>query len=98
MYLRTVLRSLPVRSAIAEIVKPSRCNSRILIASPRLTTDPPAASDTATMIGHCVNPLRVPRANAQTGEISNDTFGEITSGNDTGQCSAPGGRAFLAAG
>src|SRR4051812_31984226 len=38
MYLRTVLRSRPVRSAIAEIVRPCLCRSRITINSLSLIT------------------------------------------------------------
>src|SRR4051812_8758329 len=44
MYLRTVLRSMPSCRAMADIVRPCRCRSRIIMSSPRVTTAllPPA--------------------------------------------------------
>src|ERR1700754_399100 len=51
MYLRTVLRSIPSRAAMAEILSPCRCNSRIVITSPSSTTDTPATDPKGDMVG-----------------------------------------------
>src|ERR1700760_5023840 len=51
MYLRTVLRSIPSRAAMAEILSPCRCNSRIVIPSPSSTTDTPATDPKGDMVG-----------------------------------------------
>ena len=75
MYLRTVLRSWPVRSAIADTDKPCLCNSRIIINSFRLTTRPPHAplSDADARV-RCAKRSRASarrRFTDQTGEIFN---------------------------
>jgi hypothetical protein len=55
MYLRTVLRSLPVRSAIADTDRPYLCSSRIVINSFSSTTHPPSATAfEALMVGQAV--------------------------------------------
>ena len=86
--LRTVLRSWPVRSAIADTDRPCWCNSRIIIHPFRLTTRPPACR--ATQGRRCSGqaPKRS-RASArlrfkdQTGEYSTGGIGEYSSGGDS---------------
>src|SRR5436190_23688395 len=61
MYLRTVLGSRPVRRAIAVIVSPCRCNSRIIISSPSRTIGAfsPQEGD-GTDVGSTIQPGLVP--------------------------------------
>src|SRR5215469_8331227 len=53
MYLRTVLRSISTRAAMAEILSPCRCNSKIVMTSPSSTTDPSPCDEPRGQYGRC---------------------------------------------
>ena len=81
MYLRTVLRSTPVRLAMADTGRPWRCSSRIMTTSPSRTT---SAASTKEAIITPAAARHTGRAVArQSGEISTGTFGENSPGSDT---------------
>src|SRR6476659_7713480 len=92
MYLRMVLRSRPVRSAIAEIVRPCLYRSRITINSLSLITPAPRAVALQRIMGQARNPPRSrhseQRPEPRTGGNSNEHSGEYYSGGDTARPSS----------
>src|SRR5579872_3501835 len=82
MYLRTVFGSRPVRRAIAVVVSPCRCNSRIIISSPSWTIG--AASPERGMASMSAQPFSrgAPRLNGwrecQPGNFQSPQSGRIT--------------------
>src|SRR5512144_2628499 len=80
MYLRMVLRSRPVRSAIADTDKPSLCRSRITINSLSVIMPAPRAVNPATDHEPAGDPAphsaKRSGAGTQTGENSTDDSGE----------------------
>src|SRR5580658_9855357 len=80
IYLRTVFGSRPVRRAIAVIVSPCRCNSRIIISSPSWTIGAasPERGD-GIDVGPTIQPGRAPAewlAEMPTREFSMPTIRE----------------------
>src|SRR5690242_10510615 len=87
MYLRTVLRSIPSRAAMAEMLSPCRCSSRIVITSPRSIIGLPVSRcmngemvDDQTMRSAATPRYATP---ATTGENYFDESGEYLSDADT---------------
>jgi hypothetical protein len=77
---------MPVRREIADTVSPSRCSSRIIINSPRVTTAAPHDSDRGSIVGDCAKRRREAsrrRFKSKTGEISSDHFGDYSSDTDS---------------
>src|ERR1700746_695071 len=83
MYLRTVLRSSPTRRAMAEMLTPSRCSSRIITISPSRTNDEPPKKPTR---GHhrVSKPVACQGSQAHAvrppGEFSTGTSGDYSAG------------------
>src|SRR5271168_4171997 len=72
MYLRTVLRSMPSRRAMAVGLSPCRCRSRIMTTSPKRTTTPlPQTLGTASVAALCVPARASPGRHAQRNEVGN---------------------------
>src|ERR1700761_4195037 len=91
MYLRTVLRSIPSRAAMAEILSPCRCNSRIVITSPSSTTDTPATDPKGDMVGDRQDgAASAAPADKNLGKFTSTKVGSIyptlTGGNRRGAC------------
>jgi hypothetical protein len=85
MTLRTVLRSNPVRLAMAETPAPCRCRSRIMTISPsRVTRSPPSLRGKHRPQSADRSPRGRRRYVSPPGEFSIGTFGEFSSGADTG--------------
>src|SRR5215213_301788 len=78
---RTVLRSSPTRRAIAEMLTPCRCSSRIMTISPSRTNDasPEAEKRTSSLIGTgCSRGTSRLTPSAAPGEFSTGASGDYS--------------------
>ncbi|WP_292147750.1 ATP-binding protein [Mesorhizobium sp.] len=81
MYLRTVLRSIPLSLAIADTDRPCRCKSSIIIISPILITEIPLPTTRRSINDHAPpvsrSALRKTGDSAKLGKIQAALLGSI---------------------